>query len=137
MQYKKKTNLNLNQNHYYIENTNIRKNNITPSGNNLIRNTKNMLFDQHLINDDVKGYKNKVLNNKKKIIQNKELLPGESIKYNQNNNRPYSNIYYKDHQIKKYYGNDERHNLENTIDNNAYFESIQSKKKNNNNLFIK
>ena len=136
IQYKKKNNLNLNQNHHNIENINIRKNNITPSEKRKIQNSNTVLFEQKVLNDDVNNYRNKVLNNKKKIIQNKELFVAENKKNNQNNNRPYSNIYYKDNQIKNYYRYDERHNLENTIDNNAYFESIYSKKKNNNNLLI-
>ena len=33
---------------------------------------------------------------------------------------------------KNYYGYDERHNLEDTVDNHAYYESVHYKKKNSN-----
>ena len=47
-----------------------------------------------------------------------------------------SNVYYQGTNQKNYYGYDERHNLEDTIDNHAYFESIHSKRNANNNLAI-
>lgn len=63
----------------------------------------------------------------KKIVSNKNILVTECKKYNKNN-RVASNLYYKDNKQKNYYGFDERHNLEDTIDNHAYYESIHSKK---------
>ena len=127
--YKKIANVNKSQKNYEInpDNINLEKNNVIINNGN----KKNLLYEQK-ISDDENNYRNKVINNKKRIIQNKEILEAESKKYNNNNNRVSSNNYYKDTQIKNYYGYDERHNLEDTIDNNAYFESVHSKKKNNN-----
>ena len=127
--YKKIANINKSQKNYEINtgNINLEKNNVIINNGN----KKNLLYEQK-ISDDENNYRNKVINKKKRIIQNKEILEAESKKYNNNNYRVSSNNYYKDNQIKNYYGYDERHNLEDTIDNNAYFESIHSKKKNNN-----
>ena len=127
--YKKIANVNKSQKNYEINtgNINLEKNNVIINNGN----KKNLLYEQK-ISDDENNYRNKVINNKKRIIQNKEILEAESKKYNNNNNRVSSNNYYKDTQIKNYYGYDERHNLEDTIDNNAYFESVHSKKKNKN-----
>ena len=58
------------------------------------------------------------------------------INFNKKFNK-YRNIQMNQNKKKNYYGYDERHNLEDTINNHAYFESVHSKKKLSNRSFDK
>ena len=129
--YKRKTYIILNKKH----NETSFQNKI--EDNNLINKTKigkqinnnNILTDSKILTEEEKNYKNKILY-KINNIKNKEILINENTNNNYKiNNRMSSKIYYKDTNPKTYYGYDERHNLENTIDNNAFYESKHSKKK--------
>ena len=106
---------------------------------------KNDLGEKKLLTDDEGNYRNNNNNNiQMKIdkinkmnnnVQNKEIIINENKKYK--NNKILSNMYYKENKPKNYYGYDERHNLEDTINNHAYYESVHSKKKINNCSFEK
>ena len=124
---KKNSNLNLSQRHNGNNNDNnkITKYNINNTRNEK-QNNKNILSEPKLLTDDENNIRNKVIN-RKKLLPNKEILITENKNSNKNNKLS-SNIYFKEN-IKNYYGYDERHNLEDTIDNHAYFESVHSKKK--------
>ena len=124
---KKNSNLNLSQKHNGNNNDNnkITKYNINNTRNEK-QNNKNILSEPKLLTDDENNMRNKVIN-RKKLLPNKEILITENKNYNKNNKLS-SNIYFKENP-KNYYGYDERHNLEDTIDNHAYFESVHSKKK--------
>ena len=94
---------------------------------------KNDTTERKLLTDDEANYRsNNYQTPLEKInnIQNKEIIT-DNKKFIKDNKIP-SNIYYKDSKQKNYYGYDERHNLEDTINNHAYFESVHSKKKINN-----
>ena len=128
----------------YLKKSNIVLNQKENNINNDIYNPKNQKIDNNLeINnrydkqirrkniqtDEENNYSNNNnLYNKKKVIQNKEFLITDTKK----NYKNLSKVYYKDTKPKTYYGFDERHNLENTIDNHSYFESVHSKKGVNN-----
>ena len=126
---KKRANLNSSQKHIGIsDNNKSEKNYIITNIRNEEQNTQNILTEQKLLTDDEGKNRTKIKSNEKKIVSNKNILVTECKKYNKNN-RVASNLYYKDNKQKNYYGFDERHNLEDTIDNHAYYESIHSKKK--------
>ena len=126
---KKRANLNLSQKHIGIsDNNKSGKNYIITNARNEEQNTQNILAEQKLLTDDEGKYRTKIKSNEKKIVPNKNILVTECKKYNKNN-RVASNLYDKNNKQKNYYGFDERHNLEDTIDNHAYYESIHSKKK--------
>lgn len=132
---KKYMNLSINQKEN-IENNHVESFNIV---NNRNEKLKIDTTEQKLLTTDEAYYKN---NNNYQIpiekvnnIQNKEILINNNKKYK--NNKIASNIYYKDNKQKNYYGYDERHNLEDTINNHAYFESVHSKKKLSNRSFDK
>lgn len=133
---KRRTNLNISHKYRGIndQNNKIAKNNIIYNIRKDKSNDKNILSEPKLLTDDENNYKKKILH-KKKFIPNNDIYVTESKKYNKNN-RNSSNVYYKGTNQKNYYGYDERHNLEDTIDNHAYFESIHSKRNANNNLAI-
>ena len=127
---KKRANLNSNQKHIGIsDNNKSEKNYIITNIRNEEQNTQNILTEQKLLTDDEGKNRTKIKSNEKKIVSNKNILVTECKKYNKNNRVVPSNLYYKDNKQKNYYGFDERHNLEDTIDNHAYYESIHSKKK--------
>lgn len=132
---KKYMNLSINQKEN-IENNHVESFNIV---NNRNEKLKIDTTEKKLLTTDEAYYKN---NNNYQIpiekvnnIQNKEILINNNKKYK--NNKIASNIYYKDNKQKNYYGYDERHNLEDTINNHAYFESVHSKKKLSNRSFDK
>ena len=90
---------------------------------------KNILSEPKLLTDDKNNYRFKILN-KKYILENKDKLITEVKQYNKNNIiSSKTNICYNGIKPKNYYGQDERHNLEDIIDNNSYLESIHYKKK--------
>ena len=88
---------------------------------------KNILYEAKLLTDDESNYRNKKVKNKG-TTQNKEILVTEGEKYIKNNKYS-NNFYYNETKNKNYYGYDERHNLEDTIDTHAYYESVHSRKK--------
>ena len=130
--YKKKTYIILSRKHNEtsFQDKNEETNLINNARKGIPTNTnKNILTESKLLNEEEKNYKNKILY-KINNMKNKEILINENENKNYNlNNRISSKIYYKDIHPKTYYGYDERHNLENTIDNNAFYESKHIKKK--------
>ena len=130
---KKRSNANLSQRHNEnnYDNIKVGKYNIVNRtiNRNEKQNNKNVLSEPKLLTCDEKNYRSKIINQKNS--QNKEILITENKKYNINNKISSNNIHYKENP-KNYYGYDERHNLEDTIDNHAYYESVHYKKKNSN-----
>ena len=134
---KKKTFISINMN----QKENIENNKIFEK--NSVRNDKqkNDLVERKLLTDDEGNFKNNNSQMKMDKIskmnnntQGKEIIINENKKYK--SNKILGNIYfYKDNKPKMYYGYDERHNLEDTINNHAYYESIHSKKKITNRSF--
>ena len=128
--YQKKSNMVLNQKESNINNTNevneVYNQKNQKLKNNIDNNKRNdsQIVKKNIQIDDESNYSNNNLYNKKKVIQNKDFSITDKKKYNKN----VSKVYYKDTKPKTYYGFDERHNLENTIDNHSYFESVHSKK---------
>ena len=134
---KKRTFISINMN----QKENIENNKIFEK--NSVRNDKqkNDLAEKKLLTDD----EGNIINNNSQMkmdkinkmnnnIQGKEIIINENKKYK--TNKILGNIYYyKDNKPKMYYGYDERHNLEDTINNHAYYESIHSKKKKTNRSF--
>ena len=130
-QKRSKANLSQKHNGNNYDNIKVRKNNIVNRAINRseMQNNKNVLSEPKLLTDDEKDFRSKIINEKKS--QSKEILITENKKYNKNNKISSSNIHYKENP-KNYYGYDERHNLEDTVDNHAYYESVHYKKKNSN-----
>ena len=108
-------------------NNNKEKSYIIMNRRNEKQTNKNILYEPKLLTDDESNYRNKKVKNKG-TTQNKEILVTEGEKYIKNNKYS-SNFYYNETKNKNYYGYDERHNLEDTIDNHAYYESVHSRKK--------
>jgi hypothetical protein len=79
-----------------------------------------------LTNEEVNFKKNSNLSNKKRISQNKAIT-NDIQKYKNSTLSKESNN--KGSKSKNYYGYEDKQNLEDTINNHSYFESIHSKKK--------
>jgi hypothetical protein len=98
---------------------------------------KHDLVRRKLLTDDQDNYRNNTLQikvNKKNMLnntQNREIILNNNKKY-----KIISNFYYQDNRPKNYYGYDERHILENSINNHVYYESVHSKKKSSNRSFV-
>ena len=107
----------LNKNRKIMEINNDKKEKIITDENNINRNYRN---------------------SRKKIDQNnREILI--DINVNKKFNK-YKNIKTNQNKTKNYYGYDDRHNLEDTINNHSYYESLHSNKRkenNNNNIYDK
>lgn len=136
---KKKSNLNPKPNkNYFIERNNennklnINALNKTTSNNN--KKIKTDISEPILYTDDEKFLRRNLKDqiNKKNISLNKDIL-SDNQKYK--NNKCLTKVLYKDKKTKNYYGYDDRQNLEETINNHVYYESVHSKKKNNNKSF--
>ena len=93
-----------------------------------------------------KSHKEIIKNNKdliKRIKPNNQIAPiknNEYIRKKYNNysmNKSSQKIDDKDVKVKNYYGYDERHNLEGTINNHSYYVSVYSKKKINQKSYSK
>ena len=108
-------------------NNNKEKSYIIMNRRNEKQTNKNILYEPKLLTDDESNYRNKKVKNKG-TTQNKEILVTEGEKYIKNSKYS-NNFYYNETKNKNYYGYDERHNLEDTIDNHAYYESVHSRKK--------
>ena len=128
--FKRRTYLNVYQKHRGINiDKDKKEKNIINNNRNEKQIVKNILSEPKLLTDDKNKYRFKILN-KKYILENKDKLVTEAKQYNKNNmilsktNTCYNNI-----KSKNYYGHDERHNLEDIINNNSYLESIHYKKK--------
>ena len=82
-----------------------------------------------LTDEEVYFKKNCNLSNKLRTSQNKEIT--NDIQKNKNSalKKPPDN---KGNKSKNYYGYEDKQNLEDTINNHSYFESVHSKKKINN-----
>ena len=128
--FKRRTYLNVYQKHRGINiDKDKKEKNIINNNRNEKQIVKNILSEPKLLTDDKNKYRFKILN-KKYILENKDKLITEVKQYNKNNIiSSKTNICYNGIKPKNYYGQDERHNLEDIIDNNSYLESIHYKKK--------
>ena len=139
---KKRTFININMNNQKENNENNEKNSIKN-----VNKQKNNLIEKKILTDDEGNFINRSIplkmdkinkmnnNNSNNNSQSKEIIINENKNYK--NNKILGNVYYKGNKQKIYYGYDERHNLEDTINNHAYYESVHSKKKINNRSFNK
>ena len=128
--FKRRTYLNVYQKQRVINiDKDKKEKNIINNNRNEKQIVKNILSEPKLLTDDKNNYRSKILN-KKYILENKDKLITEVKQYNKNNIiSSKTNICYNGIKPKNYYGQDERHNLEDIIDNNSYLESIHYKKK--------
>ena len=128
--FKRRTYLNVYQKHRGINIDKYKKEkNIINNNRNEKQIVKNKLSESKLLTDDKNNYRFKILN-KKYILENKDKFITEAKQYNKNNMiSSKTNICFNDIKPKNYYGHDERHNLENIINNNSYLESVHYKKK--------
>ena len=102
--------------------------------NNTNNNNKNSNYillkenkkNEKLLTYDISNYRSS-RNNKKKIEQNNNRQILIDININKRNNKHINNGVNKN-KSKNYYGYDDRHNLEETINNHAYYESLYYKK---------
>ena len=102
--------------------------------NNNTNNNKNTNYillkenkkNEKLLTYDISNYRSS-RNNKKKIEQNNNRQILIDININKRNNK-YINNGVNKNKSKNYYGYDDRHNLEETINNHAYYESLYYKK---------
>ena len=102
--------------------------------NNITNNNKNSNYillkenkkNEKLLTYDISNYRSS-RNNKKKIEQNNNRQILIDININKRNNK-YINNGVNKNKSKNYYGYDDRHNLEETINNHAYYESLYYKK---------
>ena len=102
--------------------------------NNNTNNNKNSNYillkenkkNEKLLTYDISNYRSS-RNNKKKIMQNNNRQILIDININKRNNK-YINNGVNKNKSKNYYGYDDRHNLEETINNHAYYESLYYKK---------
>ena len=102
--------------------------------NNNTNNNKNSNYillkenkkNEKLLTYDISNYRSS-RNNKKKIEQNNNRQILIDININKRNNK-YINNGVNKNKSKNYYGYDDRHNLEETINNHAYYESLYYKK---------
>ena len=102
--------------------------------NNNTNNNKNSNYillkenkkNEKLLTYDISNYRSS-RNNKKKIEQNNNRQILIDININKRNNK-YTNNGVNKNKSKNYYGYDDRHNLEETINNHAYYESLYYKK---------
>ena len=100
--------------------------------NNNNKNTNYILLKENKKNEklltyDISNYRRSSRNNKKKIEQNNNRQILIDININKRNNK-YINNGINKNKSKNYYGYDDRHNLEETINNHAYYESLYYKK---------
>ena len=79
--------------------------------------------------DNKKNYTQKIKTVIKKAVINNEENPIKKYNKNNPNTQTMKKIYDKGFKTKNYYGYDERHNLEGTINNHSYYVSVYSKKK--------
>ena len=79
--------------------------------------------------DNKKNYVQKIKPVIKKAIVNNEENPIKKYNKNNPNSQTMKKISDKGFKAKNYYGYDERHNLEGTINNHSYYVSVYSKKK--------
>ena len=79
--------------------------------------------------DNKKNYAQKIKPVIKKAVINNEENPIKKYNKNNPNTQTMKKIYDKGFKTKNYYGFDERHNLEGTINNHSYYVSVYSKKK--------
>ena len=101
------------------------------NNNNYNKNSNYILLNENKSNEklltyDINNYRNN-RNSRKKIEQNKNRQILIDIDINKRNNK-YINNRINQNKSKNYYGYDDRHNLEDTINNHAYYESLYYKK---------
>ena len=101
------------------------------NNNNYNKNSNYILLNENKSNEklltyDINNCRNN-RNSRKKIEQNKNRQILIDIDINKRNNK-YINNRINQNKSKNYYGYDDRHNLEDTINNHAYYESLYYKK---------
>ena len=147
---KKKFDINLNDKANFAIN-NYENDTIWLEGNNYTNNHTMMnkenkpqtnLSKKVILTEEDNNYNDKIAlpqyhpNNKKTITNpvNKEENGNKRFnKNNVSNNQSNKKVYDKSFKMKNYYGYDERHNLEGTINNHSYYVSLYSKRKINQN----
>ena len=140
---KKKIDLNLNDNQNYSINNNQKINDFAEKNKYITLINRDSSNNNNIQNDLSKKIiitEEDNLNNKNIIQQIKPTIKKATINstnqednfnnYNtNNNNKSFKKFSNKDFKTKNYYGYDERHNLEGTINNHSYYVSVYSRKK--------
>ena len=81
--------------------------------------------------------KNNYYLNSRNIKEKPKQNNNREILIDINLSRKYKNNQLNQNKSKNYYGYDDRHNLEDTINNHSYFESLYSNKTLKNNSYVK
>ena len=143
------SNANNNKFHYSVKNFNDKKNNYDNSKyiNHRAKNEDKILKEtsnQKLLSEIkelnyIESNDNEIMEGNKSNSIKKDVIIGEQkLRKTQNNpssivNSNMKNSYQKDFKNKRYYGYDDRHNLEGTINNHTIYVSVYTKKENKNN----
>ena len=139
---KKKIDIDLNDgknysiNNYQKINSIVEKNKyitMTNKDNNSNNNKQNELSKKIILTEEDNNLNKKIIIQQIKPSIKKATInsSNQENKYNKSNvgNKSFKNISNKGFKSKNYYGYDERHNLEGTINNHSYYVSIYSRKK--------
>ena len=143
------SNANNNKFHYSVKNFNDKKNNYDSSKyiNHRAKNEDKILKEtsnQKLLSEIkelnyIESNDNEIMEgNKSNSIKKDVIISEQKLRKTQNNpssivNNDMKNSYQKDFKNKRYYGYDDRHNLEGTINNHTIYVSVYTKKENKNN----
>ena len=143
------SNANNNKFHYSVKNFNDKKNNYdnrkyinhrTKNEDKILKEASNQkLLSEIKELDYIENNDNVIIEGNKSNSIKKDVIIGEQkLRKTQNNpssivNSDMKNSYQKDFKNKRYYGYDDRHNLEGTINNHTIYVSVYTKKENKNN----
>ena len=143
------SNVNNNKFHYSVKNFNDKKNNYdnskyinhrTKNEDKILKETSNQkLLSEIKELDYIENNDNVIIEgNKSNSIKKDVIIGKQKLRKTQNNpssivNNDMKNSYQKDFKNKRYYGYDDRHNLEGTINNHTIYVSVYTKKENKNN----
>ena len=143
------SNVNNNKFHYSVKNFNDKKNNYdsskyinhrTKNEDKILKETSNQkLLSEIKELDYIENNDNVIIEgNKSNLIKKDVIISEQKLRKTQNNpssivNSDMKNSYQKDFKNKRYYGYDDRHNLEGTINNHTIYVSVYTKKENKNN----
>jgi hypothetical protein len=143
------SNANNNKFHYSVKNFNDKKNNYDSSKyinhrakneDKIVKETSNQkLLSEIKELNYIESNDNEIMEgNKSNSIKKDVIISEQKLRKTQNNpsnivNSDMKNSYQKDFKNKRYYGYDDRHNLEGTINNHTIYVSVYTKKENKNN----
>ena len=143
------SNANNNKFHYSVKNFNDKKNNYdsskyinhrTKNEDKILKETSNQkLLSEIKELNYIESNDNEIMEgNKSNSIKKDVIISEQKLRKTQNNpssivNSDMKNSYQKDFKNKRYYGYDDRHNLEGTINNHTIYVSVYTKKENKNN----